>query len=313
MSDLGWVLGAGGLLGGELVAELRRRGSTPVVARLPWHEPVALRSAVAATLADLAGRDQAWTLYWCAGAGVVGTAPEDLAAEADNLQLVLDEVAATRRAPSALFLASSAGGVYAGSDHPPFTEDTPPRALSPYGHAKLDAEARVRAFARATGVPVFIGRIGNLYGPGQSLAKRQGLVSQLCWSMLGGPPTGIYVSLDTRRDYIWAADCASLVVDGARRVADGGRGDVVVKILASGRSVTIGTLLGVLRGLFKRRPNVTLAASPHAAFQARDLGLRSVVWTDLDDRPHIPLPVAMHQVAESIRSGQRAMSSSAHR
>ena len=50
------------------------------------------------------------------------------------------------------FLASSAGGVYAGSADPPFTEHTEPAPISPYGQAKLRVGGgRRRAFAARTG------------------------------------------------------------------------------------------------------------------------------------------------------------------
>ena len=63
-------------------------------------------------------------------------------------------------------------------------------------------EADLRRFAAATGTAVLVGRIANLYGPGQNLAKPQGLVSQLCLANLTGQPLSIYVSLDTLRDYL---------------------------------------------------------------------------------------------------------------
>jgi len=58
-----------------------------------------------------------------------------------------------------------------------------------------------------------IGRIANLYGPGQNISKPQGIISQICRSYLLGYPLSIYVSLDTLRDYIFAPDCAALVAD----------------------------------------------------------------------------------------------------
>ena len=58
-----------------------------------------------------------------------------------------------------------------------------------------------------------IGRIANLYGPGQNLDKPQGLVSQLCAAHLERRPVSIWVSLDTLRDYLYAPDCAQMVLD----------------------------------------------------------------------------------------------------
>ena len=122
----------------------------------------------------------------------------------------------------ALFFASSAGGVYAGATGSPFTEETAPVAISPYGHAKLRAEAAVDAFATRTGVPLLVGRLSNLYGPGQDLAKPQGLISQLCRAQLTRQPLSIYVSLDTRRDYLYVDDAAAMVVAGLDAVSSAG-------------------------------------------------------------------------------------------
>ena len=63
-----------------------------------------------------------------------------------------------------------------------------------------------------------MGRIANLYGPGQGLEKPQGLISQIIRSHLIRTPISIYVPLDTMRDYLFAPDCGELVVDALRRL-----------------------------------------------------------------------------------------------
>ena len=78
-----------------------------------------------------------------------------------------------------LFVASSAGGVYAGSSDPPFTERSVPRPISPYGRQSWNTSVSATLWGEAHGIPVLIGRIANLYGPGQDMSKAQGLVSQL--------------------------------------------------------------------------------------------------------------------------------------
>jgi UDP-glucose 4-epimerase len=244
-----------------------------------------------------AAGDRPWSVAWCAGAGVMGTS-----ARALDLELVAlrETLAALGTAPQgnrgAFFFASSAGGVYAGVGMPPYDESSPVRALAPYGRAKLDAEALVTDWSQGTGTPSLIGRISNLYGPGQNLAKAQGLISQICRSHLTGQPLSIYVSLDTLRDYFFAPDCAGLIVAGLARLrqeqsANGPR--VVTKILASQRAITIGAVLGEMRRIFKSSPRIVLGASNVAAMQARDLSLRSRVWPDLDRRILTPLPVGV--------------------
>jgi UDP-glucose 4-epimerase len=150
---------------------------------------------------------------------------------------------------------------------------------------------------------VLIGRIANLYGPGQNLTKPQGLISHLCRSQLTGQPISVYVSLDTLRDYIYVDDAAALVIDGLDRLAVVQPADPVIKILASQQGVTIGALIAESRRLFKRAPRVVLGSSPFAKFQVRDLRLRSVVWPELDRRSLTPLGVGIKATAADLLRG----------
>src|SRR5699024_9202621 len=96
------------------------------------------------------------------------------------------------------------------------------------------------------GVPVAIGRLANLYGPGQNLEKPQGLISQLSLSHHTAVPVNVYVSLDTLRDYLYVDDAAALVVDLVETIAASPGSGAVTKILASGHSVSVAALLGEL-------------------------------------------------------------------
>lgn len=299
------VVGAGGLLG----SAVRRRGALRdldlMPARVRWADPAQaladLERAVRESAARAAGAP--WRILWCAGAGVTASTEESLAAEIEVMRGVARAIAALPPAALhglGLFYASSAGGLYAGSANPPYTERTEPRPLAPYGRAKLRAE-QVFADLAAHGVRVAIGRISNLYGPGQNLAKPQGLISQLCLAHHLARPISIYVSLDTLRDYIYVDDCADLALDFLERAAARAPGaEPVTKILAAGTSVTIAELIGTLRALNKRKPQAILAASPLGKAQARDLRFRSVVWPDLDARTLTPLPVGIAATSEDI-------------
>lgn len=254
---------------------------------------------------------------WCAGAGTVGTSAPILERELDVLAAVLDELGCSPRIKNgALFYSSSAGGVYAGVGAPPYDESSPVRPLSAYGKAKLDAETLVATWSERTGAPTLIGRIANLYGPGQNIDKAQGLISQICRCHLLGTPLPVYVSLDTLRDYLYAPDCAGLIVDAMARLRERAGTDpaLVTKILASQRAITVGAVIGEMRRLFKSPPRIVVAASAASSFQVRDLSLRSRIWPDLDRRTLTPFPVGvaitsadlLHrlQSAELVLSGQ---------
>jgi UDP-glucose 4-epimerase len=153
------------------------------------------------------------------------------------------------------------------------------------------------------GTSALIGRITTLYGPGQNLAKPQGIISQVCRSYLSGRPSSIYVPLDTIRDYLYVADAAGLIADGMSRLEhertiDGST--VVTKILASQRPITIGAVLGEMRRVFKGSPRYVVASSVLSNVQTRDLSVRSRVWPELDRRTLTPLPVGVARTAADL-------------
>lgn len=300
-----WVVGSGGLLGSSVRTELMRRGGEVLTSRVSWGDPEGSAEQLgrdAQRLIEVANGNP-WRVAWCAGAGVTGTSEAVLAAENDVLARVLNSLEAAAGPTSAkgtLFHASSAGAVYAGVPGAPHTEHSEVLPLAPYGRAKLVAEQSVLSFGARTAVTVVIGRFSNLYGPGQNLSKAQGLISHLCRGFLVAQPISIYVSLDTIRDYLFVSDAAAMVADTLDGANARGR-EPTTKIYGTGRGVTIGVILSECRAVFKRKPRVVLAASALASAQARDLRLRSVVWSELDHRSQTPLAVGIASTLESTR------------
>lgn len=302
-----WVVGARGLLGGAVMRELALMDRHPTAVTVPWTDTNAANARLVKLAAEITGSGLPWRVMWCAGAAVIGASNSQLEAEQYSLGVFLDALRATSSpdVPGALFLASSAGGVYAGSSAPPFTEITEPHPISPYGDGKLACESLAREFSELTGKPVLIGRIANLYGPGQNLSKAQGLISQLCWTHFSRQPLSIYVSLDTARDYIFATDAAKLAIAALDRAAMSPAHSVVVKLIASQSATTVAALLGELRSITRRRPRITLGTSSLSKFQIKDLRFRSVVWTDLDSLVTTGLPSGVFATLEGLGTAQR--------
>ncbi|HET7802090.1 MAG TPA: NAD(P)-dependent oxidoreductase [Humibacillus xanthopallidus] len=313
---LTWVVGAGGLLGQHVVAALRGRAPVLDAPRVPWDDPEEAARVLGDTARQLlaAAGEGPWQVIWCAGAGVTGSSVASFETEHRFLVTALDGLRGTPEQASrgVFFLASSAGGIYAGAGASPYDEFSPVRPLAPYGWAKLRAEQTVTDWA-AGGASVVIGRIANLYGPGQNLDKPQGLVSQLCAAHLERRPSSIWVSLDTLRDYLYAPDCAQMVLDcldraRSERTAPGVVGaataeepHVVTKILATQRAITIGAVIAELRRIFRRRPSIILGASPVSAMQSRDLSLRSRVWPELDRRTLTTFPAGVSATLHDLQ------------
>ncbi len=204
------VAGAGGLLGKAVCARL---GAAAHPARVRWGTPEAdahLRDSARRLVAQWPGV-RSWQVLWCAGAGVHGSSQEQFDVEVETFAGFLRMLPRELPGQISLFLASSAGGIYSGGD-PPFTERHRPNPISPYGRTKLATEELASEFAAGNGQPTVIGRIANLYGPGQNLSKPQGLISQLCWAQVRARPTSIYVSPDTTA----AISTQRLRLDGRR-------------------------------------------------------------------------------------------------
>ncbi len=295
-----WVVGGGGMLGSTVVRTLSRMTPWQIVdsQSIRWELPTVLSDLNAGLIHLLTSAgDGCWQIIWCAGSGVTSTERGRLGAEFNVFSRFLDLIVAQPQsilARGSLFFASSAGAVYGGSTGAPFDESSEVKPLGEYGTLKLKAEQRLEEFAKQTGVPVLIGRISNLYGPGQSLTKGQGLISVLCQSNLLGQPTSIFVPLDTRRDYLFVEDCARLIASSCERLRQmTPRGQTIRKLFVSGRSVTIGSVIGEFRQVAGKRPLIIMGASSNAGLQGRDLRLKSLVWADLDRVTKTPLVVGM--------------------
>jgi UDP-glucose 4-epimerase len=309
-----WVIGARGLLGRAATARLGTdpRWSLIDGEPLPWHDDSVL-AATAHNTAQRLVRGSAegggpWAVFWAAGTAVTSSPPDVMATELRQMGLVLSVIARATvdegsTGPGCVFFASSAGGVYGGSSRPPFDEHTTPAPISPYGRFKLDAERLLESFTRQTGISTAVGRIANLYGPGQSLDKMQGLITHLARAQYSATPASLYVPLDTLRDYVYVDDCAALIGDLVLRAIEEHErsGPLhVVKNVISGQSVSISALLGYFRTLAKGHPHVMLASSTAAALQAIDLRLASVQWPELDVREYTPLPAGIHATMADI-------------
>lgn len=308
MSTLAWVVGRGGLLGScveRAIASPVWRPERPIV----WNDPVQLRESIADAVRGFRTRlaeesRDGWCVYWCAGNGVVGTSPDRLAAETASLRFFLERLGAALDSSQIImsgrvFLASSAGGVYGGSAAHPVTEATPPRPISDYGRAKLEQEAALRdwALARPT-VSTLVGRLSNLYGPGQQLDKPQGLISHMSRCLIFGVPVRIYVPLDTIRDYLFAEDAAMSIVAGMARLGlaalDGGQH--VTKVYGSGNETTVAGLIGVFRQIAKRHLRVVSGLAAARSQQPARLQFRSMIWPDQPDLPRTELLDGVNRV-----------------
>lgn len=290
-----WTIGAGGLLGSAVTRRsVRTFSGAPMTWGAGTADPDAWSSDVRAFRE--AASDGPWGIVWAAGAATVSSSEREAAAELATLTALLHALRSEPpRGPGAFFLTSSAGGVYAGSAAPPFSEATTPHPVSAYGDLKVQQEAAASEALAGT-CPVVIGRISNLYGPGQNLGKLQGLISRLAMAAATQEPLNIFVPLDTIRDYIYVDDAAAMALHWTGvALAEQPEGPVV-RIIASGDSVTVGQLIRTMRVVTKRRIPIALGSHPSSASQALDLRLTPSGSGDLDALPATPLPAGVKAV-----------------
>ncbi|MBF4578829.1 NAD-dependent epimerase/dehydratase family protein [Frigoribacterium sp. VKM Ac-2530] len=270
------VVGSRGLLGAAVVRAVDASHDFSLVGtpRVRWGSPSDATSDLAEVARSLGARTAPWALFWCAGAGVNGMDRETADHEVGRFEEFLAEI---RRAPSAapgvVFLASSAGGVFAGASGAPFGETSPVAPLSEYGRTKLRLEGALRVLADVPSVTSVVGRFANIYGPGQDLDKQQGLISHLCRSTLQRRPISIFVPLDTLRDYVYVDDAAraSLALVREHR-ASGARAEL--RVVASGTATTVATVITAVAAVAGAKPLIVLGTSPLTSMQGHDLRLR---------------------------------------
>jgi UDP-glucose 4-epimerase len=284
-----------GLLGSHVEGRLRAAGADVRTVAVPWADHDAALDVLLHAAAEAALATPIWRLAWCAGAGVVATPPAELEAEVRLFEAFVDGL---RAPPGSMFVASSAGGLYAGSPDPaPFDEASAVVALAPYGVAKIEMEELAGRLARR-GTRLLVGRLSNLYGPGQDLSKPQGLISQLCLAHESRGTLNLHVSLDTLRDYLFVDDAAAMIVAGVDLVDAEPAGTTVTKVLASGRTVSIAGVVGEASRVLRRHPR--LSTRPSSGHQVRDLRLRSVVWPQLDSMARTPLAAGLRATAADV-------------
>ncbi|MEE6138735.1 NAD-dependent epimerase/dehydratase family protein [Mycobacterium sp. 050128] len=296
---LTWIVGRGGLLGS---AVSRAMGPTFVEQPVPWqnHDAAAdvLDSAVERFI-RAAGNDD-WSVIWAAGSGVIGSTTETLAAETRILAHLVTRLRDSRPAGrGAFFLSSSAGGIYAGSTHPPFSESTTPRPLSPYGETKLAQEEMLRATLGGC-TPVVIGRFSNLAGPGQNLTKQQGLVSQLCRAAVTRQSLNVFVPMETLRDYLYVDDAAAMVRTLVENAVRNQPSTPVLRNIASQRPVSVCTVMRTVQQVAHRTVRIALGSSPSSRYHVRDLRVRTDFPHEFRGVPITPFPVTVKRVYDDL-------------
>lgn len=294
-----WIVGRGGLLGSTVA---RAMGAKFAELPVPWDNHDAAIRVLDSDLERFTreARDDDWSIIWAAGSGIIGSTAETLAAETRVMSHLAARIRDSRPAGrGAFFFSSSAGGIYAGSTHPPFSESTTPRPLSPYGEMKLAQEEMLRISLDGC-APLVIGRLSNLAGPGQNLLKQQGLVSQLCRAAVTRQPLNVFVPMETLRDYLYVDDAAALVRTLISNAVRDQPSKPVLRNISSRRPLSVCAVVRTVQQVAHRTVRIALGTSPSSQYHVRDLRLSTDFPHEFQNVAITPFPVTVKRVYDDI-------------
>jgi UDP-glucose 4-epimerase len=259
------VAGASGVLGSGFCEVLRARGEPFERLVLPWDEPSAVADRVVEQwhAARRLRPDEPITLIWAAGTGSVAAPAEAMAAETETLRRVVGAVGERVVASpgDAMLFASSAGAVYGGHRGGVIGDATPPAPITPYGREKLVQEGIVAHL----GMRTLSCRFTNVFGLAGGRLGRRGLVAALVHAAMLRQPARIFVSPDTRRDYLYNLDAARLAL--AELQALQASSPAEVRIVRAGSTMTVLDLVGSIARVLRRRVPVVITESPESRLQ----------------------------------------------
>lgn len=305
---ISWVIGRGGLLGRSVERRLNDLGRTwAPTASFHWNDQTKFEAEIDQSVSEFIEQvgSEEWSIHWCAGIGVVSSSLEVLDSEIKKIEIFLNRLSkssSTFLHQGVLFYASSAGGVYAGSESPPFTEATVPSPIGNYGFQKIQCEALFAKFTGDFGTSSVLGRIANLYGPSQNWHKGQGVVTTLCRSMLLRKPLEIFVPLETIRNYIYVDDAACDIANIVSYMSNQDLSGSLIKIIAADNNSSISEILSESSRVFGKRPQIVLTRKKYSALHIVDLRLKSTVEISAPRFGYTTLAVGIDRIRRQLLS-----------
>ena len=286
-----WIIGAGGLLGHALTTSVKDTfAATPI----NWGDPDLSVDQLTQNLKQFVSivepQSLPWSIIWAAGHATVSSDADTCQRELEVFTRFTQSLAEIdTRGNGTFFLTSSAGGVYAGSAPAPFSVESAVAPTSEYGHLKLAQEQTALQLDHWN---VRIGRVSNLYGPGQDLNKLQGLVSRLVLAALEKETINIFVPLDTLRDFIYVQDAADTISELVHNPES-----PQIAIIASGEPKSLGTVIHQVQEIIRIKIPIAYGIHSSSAGQSPDLRMVPTVASPNST----PFPVGVkHVIADLV-------------
>ncbi|MCC7428363.1 MAG: NAD-dependent epimerase/dehydratase family protein [Alphaproteobacteria bacterium] len=239
-----------------------------------------------ADAAAAACRGAAVVVHLAANAGVMQSIANPRADMDVNVAGTLGMLEAARAAGCGRFVLASSNAAL-GAVEPPAHEGRAPNPVSPYGAAKLAAEAYCLAYHHAYGLSSAVLRFGNVYGPRSG--HKGSVVALFIRQALAGQPWEIHGDGGQTRDFVFIGDLVRAVIAAGTAAPLGGE----VFQIASARETTINELADTLAGAFEAagRPRPAMRHGERRAGDvARNYSDTSKAAERLGWRAETPLP-----------------------
>jgi UDP-glucose 4-epimerase len=215
-----------------------------------------------------------------------------MAAERAALAGLVDTLIQDRcqRGRSRMIFASSAGALFGGHGPSPIDDTSTPAPIATFGFEKLDQEGICAQLGASQHWCVLAARLSNVYGLADGLVPRRGLIDTAVRAVRTATPMTIYVSPDSRRDYIFNVDAARACLDLVQTLPDGPH----ARIIAAGETVSVASVIATVGAVARRRVPATFGDRPYSYLQPRTLWFHPAPAPI--PRRATPMPVALNRM-----------------
>lgn len=286
------LLGGSGVLGSGFREAFRRERADVARVFPSWREPGTVVHELRSQVPALLTGEGPFTVVWAAGVGSIGASPELLRTESAGVQALCDGIAGLppdRRVGLSVLFASSAGALFGGAGSALVHESSTPQPVTAYGREKLAQEQVLRRLVDETGCRVVVCRISNLYGLAQERLTARGLVATAVRATRLRQPMIVYVSPDTRRDYVYNVDAAAVSLRLLERAPPGWSQSLV----RDGTTRTVSSILSLVGDVSGRRVPASYAERPETRLQPAVLRFVPPPQGPLEVR-RTPMEAAVH-------------------
>jgi len=287
------VIGASGLIGAALCRRAEAAGWSVSRRSVRGSVPMDV-DPLEAELAEIAPD----VVVFCAACHSPRHGPAAWAAQIEGT--IAPAIRVARAIPGSVRLAVFLGSCEEyGNTSPPFREDGPLKAFSPYGWAKISAFQAVTLLAHQRGFPLTWVRPFLTFGPGQ---RGELLVPSLIDACVAGRPIDLTPGGQTR-DFIYVEDVVSMLMT---IVTNPDRAAGTVLNLASGVPRMVRDVGETIRGIVGRG-HLNWGALPYRFDEAMSFYASMERWRSLfGPPPTTPFEAAIRTTVNASPGGQSA-------